>query len=83
MVYDGTAGMDGDAREEADHRAQRRSQELNEIALDVEARLKKVCAHLPEEEFRQLVLDIARNKQRHQGRDPTRPRGADSTGRAR
>ena len=83
MVQDGTGRMDGEAREEADHRAQRRSQELNEIAHDVGARLKNVCAHLPDEEFRQLVLDIARNKQRHQGRDPTRPRGDDATGRAR
>lgn len=65
--------MEDHARSDADVRAERRANELKEIVVDVEARLRKVCEHLPNGEFQQLVLKIARGKQRHRGRDPTRP----------
>lgn len=38
---------------------------FNVLCLDIARRLASVCRHLPEEEFRQLVRDIAATKLRH------------------
>lgn len=42
--------------------------ELKRLAADISARLRRVCAHLPEDEFSALVLDIARIRLRYEQR---------------
>ena len=38
---------------------------FNVLCLDIARRLAPVCSHLPEEDFRRLVRDIAATKLRH------------------
>jgi len=48
--------------------------ELQQHIADIAARLRRVCAQLPDEEFSALVLDIARVRMRHEQRvTPLRP----------
>ena len=44
--------------------------ELQRLVADVAARLRKACAHLPDDEFAALVLDIATRRQRFDSMDP-------------
>lgn len=46
-----------------------RSRELEEIAADIAGRIRHVCANLPEDEFEQLALDMARMKLRFRDLD--------------
>ena len=48
--------------------------ELERLIADIAARLRGVCAQLPEAEFSALVLDIARVRMRYEPRvTPLRP----------
>jgi hypothetical protein len=60
------AGRTGDAKAIEPWKAA----ELQRLVADVAARLRKVCAHLPDEEFAALVLDIATRRQRFDAMDP-------------
>jgi hypothetical protein len=44
--------------------------ELQRLVADIAARLRKACAHLPDDEFAALVLDIATRHQRFDSMDP-------------
>ncbi len=48
-----------------------REAELRRLVEDIAARLQKVCAHMPEDEFAALVADIARLRMRFDGTDRT------------
>ena len=48
--------------------------ELQQHIADIAARLRRVCAQLPDEEFSALVLDMARVRMRYEQRvTPLRP----------
>ena len=42
--------------------------ELQRLTADISARLRRVCSHLPDNEFADLVLDIARVRMRYEQR---------------
>jgi len=46
-----------------------REVELRRLTADIAARLQKVCAHMPEDEFATLVADMARLRMRFDGSD--------------
>jgi hypothetical protein len=46
---------------------------------DIAARLRTACAHLPDDEFSKLVIDIARRRMRFDAADPVNGRGPDDT----
>ena len=56
-------------------------EELQRLTADVAARLRKACAHLSDDEFSALVLDVARRRMRHDRMDPMDPKGERSAGR--
>jgi hypothetical protein len=47
-----------------------REVELRRLVADIAARLRKSCAHLSDEEFSKLVLDIAHRRMRFDDMDP-------------
>ena len=57
-----------------------RQAELERLVADIAARLRKSCAHLSDDEFSKLVLDIAERRMRFDDLDPTtgRPRSSES-----
>ena len=44
------------------------AQELQRLTANISARLRKVCAHLPDDEFSELVVDIVRVRLRYEER---------------
>jgi hypothetical protein len=39
--------------------------DVERVTADIAARLRRVCAHLPDDEFAQLVLDVAQVRMRY------------------
>ena len=60
----GGAAGDGEAMEGW------RAEELQRLVADIAARLRKACAHLSDEEFSALVMDIAMRRLRFDAMDP-------------
>lgn len=44
--------------------------ELQRLVADIAARLRNACAHLPDDDFSALVLDIAQRRMRFDAMDP-------------
>ena len=64
---------DPTARERSARDAERYAAREQALASEISARLRKACAHLPEAEFRELVLSIARVTAKYDGADPHLP----------
>lgn len=56
---------------------------LNELIADITVRLRNACAHIPDDEFRQLVRDIAEMRLRFEVRDHESHSGSHRAVRAR
>lgn len=53
---------------DAQHYPDVEARELQRLTADISARIRRVCAHMPDDEFAALVMDIARVRLRYEQR---------------